>query len=294
MTDALTYVEHEVLSLKSDPTFNEAWLHDRIRDNPSILGLGDVDVLDHERRHTGAGRLDLLLYDDALNRRYEVEVMLGATDPSHIIRTIEYWDIERRRYPGYDHVAVLIAEDITSRFLNVMSLLSGSIPFIAIQLSALRVGNQIVLNFVRVLDQTDLRIDDTVEEAGGSQVDRAYWDGQVGGPLMHLCDQILGRVNAVTSKKYEMNFLEQYIGLRSNGVVNNFIWFGPKKKKGVVNLGFRTALAPEIHSRFEQAALSSKLEGQRYVKVAVNEEVLAAHQDLITQAIQETVKDNDA
>ena len=30
----------------------------------------------------------------------------------------EYWDIERRRYPQYDHCAVLIAEDITSRFLN--------------------------------------------------------------------------------------------------------------------------------------------------------------------------------
>ena len=27
---------------------------------------------------------------------------------SHIIRTIEYWDIERRRYPAYEHVAVLV------------------------------------------------------------------------------------------------------------------------------------------------------------------------------------------
>ena len=30
---------------------------------------------------------------------YEVEVMLGETDPSHIIRCIEYWDIEKRKYP---------------------------------------------------------------------------------------------------------------------------------------------------------------------------------------------------
>jgi hypothetical protein len=33
--------------------------------------------------------------------------MLGATDESHIIRCIEYWDIERRRYPAYEHCAVL-------------------------------------------------------------------------------------------------------------------------------------------------------------------------------------------
>ena len=50
--------------------------------------------------------------------RYEVEIQLGATDESHIIRTIEYWDIERKRYPQYNHTAIIIAEDITSRFLN--------------------------------------------------------------------------------------------------------------------------------------------------------------------------------
>jgi len=42
-------------------------------------------------------------------RRYEVEIQLGATDESHIIRTIEYWDIERKRYPQYEHTAVIVA-----------------------------------------------------------------------------------------------------------------------------------------------------------------------------------------
>ena len=55
---------------------------------------------------------------------------------SHIVRCIECWDIERRRSPAYDHVTVLVAEDITSRFLNVMSLLAGRIPLVAIQLNA--------------------------------------------------------------------------------------------------------------------------------------------------------------
>ena len=44
--------------------------------------------------------------------RYEVEIQLGATDESHLIRTIEYWDIERRCYPQYEHVAVIAAEDV--------------------------------------------------------------------------------------------------------------------------------------------------------------------------------------
>src|SRR3989442_11609419 len=41
---------------------------------------------------------------------------------SHIIRTIEYWDNERRRYPAYEHIAVLVAEQVTARFLNVIGL----------------------------------------------------------------------------------------------------------------------------------------------------------------------------
>ena len=80
-----------------------------------------------------AGRLDLLLQDPDTQRRYEVEVQLGSTDESHIIRTIEYWDIEKKRYPQYDHCAVLVAEDITSRFLNVVSLFNGTMPLIAIE-----------------------------------------------------------------------------------------------------------------------------------------------------------------
>ncbi len=72
-------------------------------------------------------------------------MQLGSTDESHIIRTIEYWDIERKRYPQYDHCAVPIAEDITSRFLNVVSLFNGMTPVVAIQLQALTIGENITL-----------------------------------------------------------------------------------------------------------------------------------------------------
>src|SRR6266576_1862407 len=119
--DKVTYAKHEHISLKGHPDFGEKWLQERIVEDPSILGLGEVIVIERERPQERAGRLDLLLADPEQNRRYEVELMLGSTDESHIIRCIEYWDIERRRYPGYEHCAVLIAEDITSRFLNVVS-----------------------------------------------------------------------------------------------------------------------------------------------------------------------------
>lgn len=156
----MSYVKFEKLNLKTHPEFNERWVQDRIAEDPSILGLGDVILKDKERIQPRAGRLDLLLQDADGNRRYEVEVQLGATDESHIIRTIEYWDIERKRYPQYDHTAVIIAEDITSRFLNVISLFNGTIPLVDIQMSALKTGDQVGLVFTTVLDQVSLGLVD--------------------------------------------------------------------------------------------------------------------------------------
>ena len=119
------YLKPVRLSLERHPHLNEKWVQGLIADDPSILGLGDLVLRDIERRQPRAGRLDLLLQDSDSQRRYEVEIQLGATDESHIIRTIEYWDIEKKRYPQYDHCAVLVAEDVTSRFLNVLSLLTA-------------------------------------------------------------------------------------------------------------------------------------------------------------------------
>lgn len=117
-------VPHRKLDMRREPGISERWVHERILDDPTVLELGEVDVRDTERRQPSAGRLDLLLQDPELGTRYELELQLGPTDESHIIRTIEYWDNERRRYPQYEHVAVLVAEQITARFFNVISLLN--------------------------------------------------------------------------------------------------------------------------------------------------------------------------
>lgn len=121
----MQYIKPERIFLKSNAELNEKWVQDRIAEDPSLLGLGDLVLKDKERIHAHAGRLDLLFQNADSTRRYEVEIQLGKTDESHIIRTIEYWDIERKRYPQYEHTAVIVAEDITSRFLNVISLFNG-------------------------------------------------------------------------------------------------------------------------------------------------------------------------
>lgn len=216
--------------MKRHPALTERWLQDLISEDPSILGLGDIELIDRERAQHKAGRLDLLLSDPDKNTRYEVELMLGATDESHIIRTIEYWDIERRRYPGYDHVAVIVAEDITSRFLNILSLFSGSIPFVALQMNAVKINDQVSIIFSKVIDSTDLRTDDE-SEANLTPTDRNYWIAKSNSENVKVADECLGIVNQLGSEQFELKYNKFYIGLSDGYRPRNFVYFQPQKRK---------------------------------------------------------------
>lgn len=156
-----------------DCGFDEYWLQDQIFDNPSILQLGDLEGVSKERRQSSGGKLDILLKDPEENSMYEVEVMLGQTDESHIIRAIEYWDIEKRRWPQRQHYCVIVAESVTRRFFNVIHLLSSSIPIIAIQASIVESEGKKIIIFTKVLDVYEEPDDDTSND--DQKYDESHW-----------------------------------------------------------------------------------------------------------------------
>lgn len=221
-------IHPEKINLKNHPSINEEMIKQEIIKNPSILGLGDLIVKDSERPQPRAGRLDLLLQDPDTNRRYEVELQLGESDESHIIRTIEYWDIERKRYPQYEHCAVIIAENITSRFLNVVSLFNGHIPLIAIQLNAFKIGEDIALNCVMVLDEVSLGLSDE-DERVQVPADRGYWINRGSESTVKIADDLIIVLNEISNEKFELNYNKHYIGLSINGRANNFLIFTPRR-----------------------------------------------------------------
>ena len=249
------YTPHERISLKNHPEFNERWVQDLIAKYPSILGLGkDVVLRDRERVHPRAGRLDLLLQDPETKRRYEVELQLGSTDESHIIRTIEYWDIERKRYPQYDHCAVLIAEDITSLFLNVVSLFNGTIPLIAIQMQAVKIGDSVTVIFTIVMDELSRGYIDEDEDVEAAPTDRAYWEKRGSKETVALADQLL-MVLKELDPSLEFKYNKFYIGLSKDGRPYNFVTFRPKK----VQLDFELKLqqSDELDAKIEQAGIET-------------------------------------
>jgi len=153
--------------------FNEEWLQSLIWENPSSLGLGELESITRETAVSSGGRLDILLKNTDTDAMYEVEVVLGETDPSHIIRTIEYWDLVRKKWPQRQHYGVLVAEKITKRFFNVINLLSNNVPLIAIQVNIIENGDNRSIHFTKILDSYEEPEDDIVGMA--ENIDEDYW-----------------------------------------------------------------------------------------------------------------------
>lgn len=257
------------IPLKNNPKINEDMIQEFIFNDPSVLGLGDLTAVQREKVQPLGGRLDILLQDDDQNR-YEVEIQLGSTDPSHIIRTIEYWDTEKKRYPQYDHCAVIVAEEITGRFMNVISLFNGSIPLIALQLSAFKTGDDISLVFTKIIDRIDLGTD---EEEELVTTDRNYWENTKSTPhMMKLVDSIYDDLGDLISD-YELKYNKFYIGLSINGIAKNFMAFRPKKK--FIYVEFRGQEDAEISQTLEDEGIDFSYDSRRKrydIKISTFEE----------------------
>lgn len=284
----MKYLKPEIINLKTSAEYNEKWLQARIEEDPSIIGLGDLEFRYSEKMMVGGGRLDTILYDPESNRRYEVEIQLGKTDESHIIRTLEYWDIERKRNPQYEHCAVIIAEDITSRFLNVISLFNGYIPFIAIQVKAIKVGDNISLFFTKVIDE--VRLDLLEEDNQSEPTDRAYWEKKSTKNMIKFVDKIYADLADITSS-FNLKYNKHYIGLEKEGVANNFINFKPRKSTVIMSI--RHDKSDEIDQLLNESDLDilDYETGWRRYRVRLKESDLKSNLEVIKQIVQKA-KDN--
>ena len=277
-------VNPEKITLLDHPTLDEKWIQKVIAENTSMLGLGDLILKDKERIQPKAGRLDLLLQEPDSNRRYEVEIQLGKVDESHIIRTIEYWDIERKRYPQYDHCAVIIAEDITSRFLNIVSLFNGFIPLIAIQMNAYKVKEDYILLFTTVLDEMILGL---VEEEEIKEVtDRKYWETKRGTKkTVAIADKLLNLISEFTPG-YELKYNKFYIGLAKDGQPDNFVIFRPIKSS--LNMELRLKQSDENEKMLEDAGLDLMNYDRKWGKyrIKLSKQDVDKNRELITKLLK--------
>ena len=116
-------------------------------EDPTILGLGDLYL---RRTSSYPGHDGLLLEDRVGAILYVVELQLGATDDRHVIRVAERWAQERKRHPRNQCFAVLVAEQITPRYLNILRLITRAVPMVVMEMQMSEAAGIATLEFARV------------------------------------------------------------------------------------------------------------------------------------------------
>lgn len=191
---------------------DEYWLQDIIYDNPKVLGLGNLVPVNKEKKQSKGGRLDILLKEPEEKIMYEVEVMLGETDPSHIIRSIEYWDNEKRKYPQRQHFCVLVAESFDRRYFNVIQLMSLNIPMIAIQADLIEFNNDHVLNFTKIID---IYTEPEENEEDIKQVNESTWN--LDSPWTNVNAKEFYNILKDEANKVHIGYTQSYISISIDG-----------------------------------------------------------------------------
>ena len=123
------------------------------------------------------------------------------------------------------YIAVIIAEDITNRFYNVISLFNKSIPIIAIQLKAIKYKDEIGLDFTKVLDL----ITPDEEQEAGEIVDKFYWEKRGSKETVKLTEKILIYIEEFV-EGFNLKYNKHYIGLSQNDIAKNFVTFTPRRE----------------------------------------------------------------
>ncbi len=260
--------------------FDEFWLQNQIYDNPSCLGLGELEAIQRERRQLAGGRLDILLKDPEDDAMYEVEVMLGESDETHIIRTIEYWDNEKRRWPQRQHYAVLIAENINRRFFNVIHLLSNSIPIIAIQASMVESGGVKSLFFTTVLN-TYVELDDGTP-VGEQSYDKEFWNKKARW-VTDAAEALL----PIAEKHFEspsLRYLKHYISISSGSY--NRLWFHKRTSpKALLNLKIAQSMHDNAAALLDSASIGYTKKPESF-RVTIDKRMIEAKADVLEKLME--------
>jgi hypothetical protein len=222
------------------------------------------------------------MYDPDGETRYEIEVILGTLDESHIIRTIEYWDIERQRYPTLEHRAVIVAEEITSRFFNVIRLLNRAVSIIALQLNAFRFGDSIVLHFTKVLHVYESPEEDEGEAA--EPTDRRYGERWTTPGSLAIVDQIVSMI-PTSNGNPQVTYNKFHIAMGTIGY--NFWWFHPRRSASHCHVQIRVGneARESMVQRLEDAGMSVGLPRRNSFNLKITAKELQENALLLQEAL---------
>jgi hypothetical protein len=273
--------------------YDEIWLQNWLAEDSSRIGLGEIKIVAQELTSPHGGSLDILASDG--DTYYSIEVQLGEIDASHSFRVFDYWALNRERYAGKTHVAVLVAESASGRFRPALDALAEFVPLIVIELRVWRGEGEALIVPETVIANESLDVPGTAGPAGGSARTEEDWRNQITDEAWSFYEEFvawarehLGEVRVDFSPK-------SYIGVRRGRRVWAPLW--PRTDGAYVHLpdpdGSREEQPSVAFEHFRERLQHEGLEPswQRTYNAGANPiSVRLTRSDLDKQAVQELLR----
>tara|TARA_B100000446_G_C10321729_1_gene258888 strand:+ start:30 stop:560 length:531 start_codon:yes stop_codon:yes gene_type:complete len=167
----------------------------------------------------------------------------------------------------------------------VVSLFNGTIPLIALQMQALKVGDNITLIFSTVMDEFSRGRVDEDEDAESAPTDRDYWENKATNNTVGLADDLLGLVKEI-DEKLELKYNKFYIGLAQEGHPFNFVTFRPRKKN--ILLTVKIPQSEETEKMIEDGELETLEYNKRYgvYRIRLTEQDIKTKREILKELAQ--------
>ena len=120
--------------------------------NPTILGLGNVRVVEPVGAYLGKSDTYLLLSDFG-HQCYEVLAKRRCTITEDLHHVVNFSNEMRMRFPDYEHCAVLVVEELNTEVTDRARTLCEVIPLVVIRMQSDYRARKPLLSFTKLFDQ---------------------------------------------------------------------------------------------------------------------------------------------
>lgn len=165
-------------------------------------------------------------------------------------------------------------------------MLNRSVPIIAIQLNALKVDNNIILNFTKVLDLYEVPEDE--EQLAGEEVSRPYWEKKADPKSIELMDKI----TQVSVDKYpntRITYNKHHIAVGTER--RNFMWFYPRKSPFCrFKIKLDREEVEELSVNLEQLGISFSVRKEDEIAISINLTEYKKHKELVEAIVVKSIQ----
>jgi hypothetical protein len=166
----------------------------------------------------------------------------------------------------------------------VIRLLNRAVPIIAIQLSAFRLSDEVILQFTRVLDTYEFSAGPEDEESA-EQVDLGYWQKKTKPESLAIVTAIK-ELTPTDKGEPRITYNKYHIALGMSGY--NFCWFYPRKTiaHSHMNVKVGNENRPEILKKLEDAGIEAENHRQDSIRLNLSTKEIQENRAVISEVLR--------